>query len=622
MRQEHLGAEAVAQRPNGVKMNILTLDFETFYSQDYSLSKLTTEEYVRDKRFEVIGVSLKHGDEPAVWYAGAEVEPALRAVDWANTTAIAHHAQFDGFILGERYGIHPAFWLDTLSMARALVGAEVGGSLAKLAEHFGLGVKGKEVLDAKGKHLADFSPSELAKYGAYCCNDTELTYALFKRLLKAEGLPARFPQSELALIDMTVRMFTQPTLELDAKKLEGIYLDALRAKEDFLLKAGLSQDSLRSAAKFAEVLRQLGIEPPTKPSPSNPEKQIPALSKTDSAMLALLDHDDQRVRWAAEARLGTQSSLMETRAARFMDIAARGKLPVYLKYYGAHTGRWSGGDKSNLQNLNRGSELRKTIRAPKGHVLVVADSAQIEARTLPWLCGQTDLVTAFAEGRDVYKEFATVVYQVPAENVDKVQRYVGKTCVLGLGYQVGWNKLATTLRNGEKGPKVPITDDESRRIVALYRQQNDKIKAFWGQATTTLQWLLNGSADFMWGPIRVWGSRLVLPNGLSIQYRGLRATQEGMVYDGRKGPVKIYGGSATENIVQALARIIVSDQMLAIGKRYRIATMTHDEIVAVVPEQEADEALAWMLDQMRVAPEWAVGLPLNAEGGYAREYSK
>ncbi len=603
-------------------MNILTLDFETFYSQDYSLSKLTTEEYVRDKRFEVIGVSLKHGDEPAVWYAGAEVEPALRAVDWANTTAIAHHAQFDGFILGERYGIHPAFWLDTLSMARALVGAEVGGSLAKLAEHFGLGVKGKEVLDAKGKHLADFSPSELAKYGAYCCNDTELTYALFKRLLKAEGLPARFPQSELALIDMTVRMFTQPTLELDGKKLEGIYLDALRAKEDFLLKAGLSQDSLRSAAKFAGVLRGLGIEPPMKPSPSNPEKEIPALSKTDSAMLALLDHDDQRVRWAAEARLGTQSSLMETRAARFMDIAARGKLPVYLKYYGAHTGRWSGGDKINLQNLNRGSELRKTILAPRGHVLVVADSAQIEARTLAWWAGQTGLVEAFAEGRDVYKEMASAVYGVPVEQVDKTQRFVGKVLVLGCGYGVGPNKLGDILRLGAMGPKVAISDEESRRLVTMYRQKNDKIVELWRVGGTIIQWLFNGGGDFAWGPLRVFGQHLVLPNGLSLRYPGLHASQDGYAYQGRNGSVKIYGGKNVENVTQSLARIIVSDQMLAISKRYRVATMTHDEIVAVVPEQEADEALAWMLDQMRVAPEWAVGLPLNAEGGYAREYSK
>ena len=603
-------------------MQLLTLDFESFWAPDYSLSKLSTEEYVRDPRFEVIGVSLKHNAGPAVWYAGAEVAPALHAIDWANTTAIAHHCQFDGFILGERYGLFPACWLDTLSMARALVGVEVGGSLARLAEHYGLGVKGKEVLDAKGKHLADFSPSELAKYGAYCCNDTELTYALFKRLLKAEGLPARYPESELALIDMTVKMFTQPVLELDAEKLKGIYLGALRSREDFLLQANLSQDSLRSAPKFAQVLRDLGVEPPMKPSPSNPDKQIPALSKTDAAMLGLLEHEDERVRWAAEARLGTQSSLMETRAARFMDIAGRGRLPVYLKYYGAHSGRWAGGDKINLQNLNRGSDLRKTILAPSGHVLVVADSAQIEARTLAWLANQTGLVEAFATGRDVYKEMASAVYGIPVDEVDKTQRFVGKVLVLGCGYGVGPVKLGDILRLGAMGPKVPISDDESRRLVAMYRQKNDKIVDLWRVGGTIIQWLLNGTGDFAWGPMRVFGEHLVLPNGLSLHYSGLHASENGFAYKGRNTSVKLYGGKLVENVTQALARIIVSDQMLAIGKRYRIATMTHDEIVAVVPEQKADEALDWMLDQMRVAPEWAVGLPLNAEGGYAREYSK
>jgi DNA polymerase len=603
-------------------MNFLTLDFETFYSQEYSLSKLTTEQYVRDPRFEVIGVALKQGNAAPEWYAGPDVAPALRAVDWSNTAVIAHHAQFDGFILNHHFGIKPAFWMDTLSMARALVGADVGGSLDRLSTHFGLGVKGKEVLDAKGKHLGDFSPSELAKYGVYCCNDAELTNALFKRLLKAEGLPARYPQSELSLVDMTVRMFTEPTLELDAEKLHNIYVGALRAKEEFMAQAGLNQESLRSASKFAQVLRDFGIEPPMKPSPSNPEKQIPALSKTDAAMLALLDHENERVRWAAEARLGTQSSLLETRAARFMDIAARGNLPVYLKYYGAHSGRWAGGDKVNIQNLNRGSELRKSIVAPPGHVLVVADSAQIEARTLAWLAGQTDLVEAFANGRDVYKEMASAVYGCPVEEVNKTQRFVGKVLVLGCGYGVGFAKLGDILRLGAMGPKVPITDDEARRLVGMYRQKNDKIVELWRVAGTIIQWLLNGSGDFMWGPMRVFGDHLVLPNGLALHYPSIRASQDGFVYEGRNTSVKLYGGKLVENVTQALARILVSDQMIAINKRYRVATMTHDEVVAIVPENEAEEALGFMIEVMRQAPEWASGLPLNAEGGYAKEYSK
>ncbi|MGC9238010.1 MAG: hypothetical protein ACP5GF_14170, partial [Thiomonas sp.] len=171
----------------------------------------------------------------------------LESIDWANTMCLAHHAQFDGLILWEHYGVKPAFWLDTLSMARALHGAEAGNSLAKLAERYGLGQKGEEVIHAKGKRLADFSPAELAKYGQYCINDVELTYALFKALLKADGYPTRFPQSELELIDLTVRLFTEPVLDLDSELLTRVYHEAVRRREEFLLKAGVTDEMLRSA---------------------------------------------------------------------------------------------------------------------------------------------------------------------------------------------------------------------------------------------------------------------------------------------------------------------------------------------------------------------------------------
>ncbi len=340
-------------------MNILTLDFETYYSQEYSLSKMTTEAYVRDPAFEAILLGIKVGTDASFTLRGPDIPAYLASVDWSNTCAVAHHAHFDGLILSYHYGVKPAYWMDTLSMGRALVGAEVGGSLAKLSEHFGIGRKGHEVLDAKGKHASDFTPEELDKYAAYCANDVELTFQLLRHLLSAKGiLPSKFPQFELDLIDLTVRLFTEPVAELDTALLEHTYIESIRAKDAFLQSAGLDEKTLKSKSKLAAVLRQLGVEPPMKPSPTHPEKMIEAFSKTDKEFLALLQHDDPRVSAVVEARLGTQSSLVESRAERMLNIAARGPMPVYLKYYGAHTGRWC-----------LAGDTRIWVRTPSGVVM-------------------------------------------------------------------------------------------------------------------------------------------------------------------------------------------------------------------------------------------------------------
>lgn len=414
-------------------MNFITLDFETFYEKStYSLSKMTTEEYVRDDRFEVIGVAVKVNDGETEWASGTheQIKGWLKDFDWANSMAIAHNMMFDGFILSDRFDIFPKVYADTLSMARALHGVEVGGSLAALAERYKLGVKGDEVVTAAGRNRLDFTEKDLDRYGDYCVNDVELTYKLFNAMIK-KG----FPRIEMKLIDLTTRMFTRPLLDLNLNLLEMHLVDIKEKKDSLLLLANIEdKGELASNPKFAELLKQLGVPVPMKIS-STTGKETFALSKNDEEFKALAEHPNIVVQALVAARLGTKSTLEETRTERFIGIAKRGLMPVPLKYYAAHTGRWGGSDALNLQNLpSRGAnagKLKKAIIAPEGYSVIDADSSQIEARVLAWLSGQNDLVEAFAKGEDVYKIMASAIYNKDVLEITKEERFVGKTTILG-----------------------------------------------------------------------------------------------------------------------------------------------------------------------------------------------
>jgi DNA polymerase I-like protein with 3'-5' exonuclease and polymerase domains len=407
-------------------MNIITIDFETFYDRTFSLSKMTTEEYIRNDLFEVIGVGVKVNDGDPQWFSGTmrATKEWLNQFDWGNAIAVAHNAMFDMAILNWRFGIRPKRIVDTLSMLRALDGPDAGNSLAKAAERYGLGVKGDEVVSALGKGRLDFSPEELGRYGRYCLNDVELTHELFNRI--APG----FPATELRLIDLTIRMFTEPVLELDVTVLKDHLSEVQRKKNDLLGKALVSKENLMSNGQLAETLRDLGVAPPMKVSPAT-GKDTYAFAKNDEEFKALLEHENPVVQAIVAARLGVKSTLEETRTERFIQIADRGPLPIPLRYYAAHTGRWGGDDKVNMQNLPRKSPLKKAIRAPEGYSFIDCDSSQIEARTLAWLAGQDDLVAAFDAGEDVYKIMASSIYGVPVEEVTDHQRFVGKTTILG-----------------------------------------------------------------------------------------------------------------------------------------------------------------------------------------------
>jgi len=613
-------------------MSIITLDFESYYSKEFSLTKFTTEEYIRDKQFEVIGVAVKVDDDETVWFSGThdETKAWLNQFDWQHSALLCHNTLFDGAILAWVFDLNPAFYMDTLCMARAIHGVDAGGSLAALVKRYNLGEKGTEVVNALGKKRLDFDSGDLDRYAGYCRNDVDLTYRLFNQL--ATG----FPGEELELIDMTLRMFIHPTLMIDDGLLAGRLEDIRREKTELLnglketLKANDEEEvrkKLCSNPQFAKVLKEFGVEPPTKTSPTT-GKQTFAFAKNDEGFIALQEHEDPVIQQLCAVRLGTKSTLEESRIERFIRIRGRNRsrLPIPLKYYGAHTGRWSGMDSVNLQNLPSRDKKKKTLKnsvvAPPDHVVINSDSSQIEARVLAWLAGQTDVVEQFRRGEDVYSIFASKVYGRQISKKDPVERFVGKTCVLGLGYGTGALKLRHTLKT--QPPGADLTEEECKRIVNVYRQQNDKIPKLWEECDHALNALMQGvEHDFtlgFGGALRITSDGIGLPNHLHIRYNNLRIENGKPIYDSRKGPVNIWGGAMVENVVQALARIIVGQQMLKIREKYRPVLTVHDAAVIVVPKVEVDEALDFVTKVMSTPPDWCPDLPVACEAKWGESY--
>lgn len=604
-------------------MDLVTLDMETFYSKEFSLSKISPEEYIRSPQFEVIGVAVKVNDGKTQWFSGDfdDTKAWLQQFDWSNSMVVAHNAAFDCAILAWRFSIHPRVIADTMSMANAIGDGSGSVSLSALAERYQIGKKGTEVVNALGKRRLDFSPDELAAYAGYCINDVELCHILFTRML-AEG----FPKKELKLIDMTIRMFTDPVFELDQGLLEQHLADTVAKREKLLADCGVDRSVLMSNPKFAELLRSFGVEPPMKTSPAT-GKPTYAFAKTDEAFRTLHEQYEpesvQRevVETLIAARTGTKSTLEETRTQKFIDIAKRGLLPIPIKYCGAKTKRWSGeGGGINMQNLPRKSPLKAAIRAPAGHAVVGVDLSNIELRIGLWFGGMFGKLEELRSGRDLYKDFAAMAFNVDYSAVDAAMRFIGKTSQLSLIYSVGANKLRQAIKTGSG---KDIGDAEATRIVSLYRSAYSGVVDAWRQGERVLESILaNNYMEFgPGGVIKVHGRKgLLLPCGLFVSYPDLQKVQEdGKVkwrYRTRKGWEYIYGAKVFQGTIQALARCVIGDGMLRVGKHYPVALTVHDAVYAVTLWDEAQKAMDFIIEQLCIPPAWAPDLPLAAEGGF------
>ena len=597
-------------------MNLITIDFETYYDKDISLRKMTTEEYIRDPLFEVIGVCVKVNNGATEWASGTheQIKDYLHSFKWSESMVLAHNTMFDGAILNWHFDISPRVYTDTLCIARAVHGVEHSASLKALAERYELGVKGDEVLNTLGKRREQFTDDELERFGDYCVNDVELTYKLFTKMAKG------FPKKELKLIDTTLRMFIEPILRLDLALLEEHLTVTRQRKEDLLSQARVERDDLMSNPKFAELLKGLGVAPPMKISPTTGKETL-ALAKSDEGFKALESHPDVRVQQLVAARLGNKSTLEETRTQRFIDIYNRGLLPVPVRYYAAHTGRWGGDDKINLQNLPsrgvNGKKLKQSILAPEGCTLIDADSAQIEARVLAWLAGQDDLTQAFRDGEDVYKKMASRIYGVKEEDVTKEQRFVGKTTILGAGYGMGAQKFQNQLQTFGFDMEL----EEARRVIKIYREANYNINELWRDAQRYLQ---SATAFGLKGVLEIVDGTIILPSGLKLRYEDLQfdKNDKGVEfhYKVRRGRNRIYGGKVIENVCQAIARCIIGEQMLKIAQKHRVVLTVHDSVVCCVKDEDVVEAQEYIEECMRWTPDWAEGLPINCESGTGKSY--
>lgn len=638
---------------------VVTLDFETYYTQDYSLSKMSTEAYIRDERFEVIGVGIAVGKGDPTWHTGDDIATALHAIDWSKASVLCWNTAFDGAILGWRYGLYPALYLDAMGVARAQGAAAHGASLKTVAERLGVGAKGSYVVDAKGKRANQFTPQELAEYGEYCKQDVSLTRKIFQ--LVSPG----FPHSEHKVQDLMLRMFIEPTLHFDKEALvayrQQVVQDKWQALVDLARQMGVTvgeqelptdldyvksldlladgalvahmKPVLNSNLKFAEFLRSQGVEPPTKISPTTGESTY-AFAKTDAEFLELQESDNPVVVAAVSARLGTKSSIEETRAATFLEIAERGAWPVAYNYWAAVSSRFSGGGDANPQNLKRRGKLRDAILPPPGHAIVVVDASQIECRLVNYIAGQEDVIETFrrydaGEGPDVYCVFASKIYNRTVTVDDKRERDVGKVGELSLGYGGGKNAYKKMLF---AQAKIPISVGEAERVVSIYRESHPAVAALWRRADMVLNNLASGipftfDSRKILGGDEYRGPCIALPSGAYLHLADLKRgmTPEGarhFTYLHRKKTEYIYGAMLVAICIQALARLVMTDAMLRIAPRYRVAMMTHDELVAVVPLADVPEAREFMHAEMTRPLPWAPGLPLACSVGSGLRYGE
>lgn len=598
-------------------MRFLVLDFETYFEpKTYTLSKMTTEEYIRDPRFEVHGAAVKWvGGDPAIWLAGPSLNSFLASVDWSDTALICHHFQFDGLILSHHFNVHPKLRCCTLSMARLMIGNHISSSLDSVRNYFGIAPKVTPYGLFANKHWYEMGDYVRHHVATGAMDEAESIEKIFIALMKWG-----FPPSELEVVDITMQMFTEPTLIGDLDELNKVWTGERDRKQSMLDQLGVTIDQLMSADKFAKLLTDYGIEPGVKYNQKGEE--IYAFAKTDDFMRELQESGDDYLAALAEARLGTKSTLVQSRAERIGYMASRGSLCIYLAYAAAHTTRWGGGDGTNFQNLPSRNKaalgLRRAIKPPEGWTIVKPDKAQIECRVLNTFAGQWDKVAEFKEGKDPYIGVASAFYgyQVTKEK-HPLERQCGKILELQCGYGSGGAKIRATLKNSE--PSIIISEEEGIKARDAYRETHPAVVKLWRTGDEILG-VLHGGYDVPWGPMRIKDSRIWLPNGTPMIYHLSKhldpeTGKQEWRRQTRQGFVKIYGSKLIENVIQALSRVIISDDMIALARMgYRITNTEHDSLWILLPDDSTlsghKEAIRQIMSR---TPNWMPELPVGVE---------
>lgn len=629
-------------------MDVLTLDFETYYNTEYSLKRMTPVEYILDPQYQCTGLAVKLNDNKPFWVEGDEVQDFFDSQS-EDVMAVSHNALFDMPTCAWRYGWLPRVMVDTLGVSRALLQAQLKSlSLNSVANHLGLGAKTNALANVKGMRLEQIRqhPDLYLRFIEYGLNDAELCYGIFDKLVRS-GI---FPAMEIAVMDAVLRCAVTPQFKVNPHVLQHSLGLIQKEKEQTLAQAMMlgasGKGALMSNDQFADLLRQFNVDPPKKISGTT-GKETYAFAKSDQAFIDLLEHPDIAVQTIVGARLGHKSTIEETRHERFIKIAGLqwpatkltpgGNLqlmPMPLRYAGAHTHRLSGDWKLNVQNMGRGSMLRQSLEAPEGYVVVAGDESQVEARFVCTLCGQEDMRSQFENDEDVYRLFAAALFGKDPDQITKIERFIGKQCILGLGYGLGDEKFTRSipiLAWNQLKVRLPYTPEEGKAAVTLYRTKNFHIANTWKLLNTMGINALYTGQEWRWGPVLFRKEEIVLPNGMKLYYHNLRKEAGGRfgtewVFDYAGKKKRCYGGMLLENIVQALARIITMEAAVRVRKRLAklkipMALQVHDELVFVV-KKEHEQVTRMVLEyELKQRPEWLPNIPLNCEVGSGPNYA-
>lgn len=537
-------------------MNVLTVDFETYYDREYSLSKMTMIEYIMDGRFQPIMMSYAINDEPIHNVIGyPNIKRILDGIDWSNTVLNAQNTAFDATIIRARFGHTARYYTDTMAMAR-VTAAHVfeGASLAAIARVLqanGVHVppKGKEVESALGMHLynaysgtpyiakkATTDPNEVQRghellmaYVEYCNNDVHLAREAFKYFTKM------ITPDEMQYGDMILKCYIEPSLYLDLPIIEEEIAriherDERRARDVANQYFNGNQAELRSVCrsvpKFTTFLQSLGgkleheIDEDTDYSFIIPSKYSekkgrvePCYSKTFPPVIEMCDRMDE-IGDIFRTKLAMSSSIELSRAERFRAIAKLDcgfGMPYTVS--GAHTHRLGGSGGLNVQNLSSGRKegqsnaLKRSISAPPGHKVVVFDSSQIELRTGSYIAGDHATLNLFVAGKDPYSQQAALIYGGNPDEIKKlaksgvepyasIQRPAGKASLLSNIYGTG----AVGFMNYAKLMGVDMTLEEAQHIVKVYRETHPEVVAIWNACDIALRNMIAGASGYFGGP--------------------------------------------------------------------------------------------------------------------------
>ena len=613
-------------------MKTIFADYESFYSNEYTLTKLDPASYILHPLFEATCLGIAEDTGTPYIVDGPDVARFWRECD-PNCAVVSHNCLFDACITSWHFNFVPKLIIDTIAISRSLIGHALRSvSLKAVAKHLGLPDKGGFLALAKGMTRADLIANGMwQQYTEYCLNDVELCRSIFLEL------GPQLPDEEYIIHDMVTRCAVEPMFRLNTSILAE-HLAAVRAeKEEMFRRASLAGidnvGQLMSNPQFAEILQRLGIDPPMKKSLATGQMTY-AFSRQDVDFMDLQTHEDPQVQAVMAARLGFKSTLEETRTERMLKIAELAfpyhginVMPIPLKIGAAITHRLGGDWQLNCQNWGRQSPIRRAVEAPEGYNVVSSDAAQIEARLTAWFCGQWDMVERFARGVDEYAEFASFVYGYPVNKRDHPgPRFVGKTGVLQLGYQSGPTKFQRTvlLLSTKDGAPIELTDEQAVQIVHGYRHKYFAISHMWRTLGNLIPWMADcGDAVHTIGPMTFTEREVTGPTGLKLYYDNLSFdTDVGQwLYSYADRTYQLFGGKLLENIIQHLARVATMQAALRIRRRLTVdglqrckfSHQAHDELIYLCPTEMVDLLAEIVHEEMSRTPDWAPGLPLRGE---------